>query len=612
MSKLQITKNQTKNPDGANYTGREILQTEKRHPNDFALWKFVGEDALQKWRFNEFDETEDLMIEILQKLDAKDYDLPNRPGCPGWHSECVCMISEISGKKRFSKTESFENLNEKEITNTYEIDIHTGGEDHIDIHHKNEIIQSEALGFHLSKTWVHNKFAMVNGGKMSKSKGNVYLVKGKFTDTGFYSFENPPIHEFSEEFKEQIIKKYKELKVYDLYTKNNKVGNLSTGVSKSEQRGNSPLGGSRGGSFEESLNTLPLHYEKLGILPYLKNSQENGKKLRKESSKSEIKFWTERKKHPVLSKIKVKRQKPVLNYILDFYLPQFGIAIELDGDSHSYQMDYDKKRDEDLKKIGINILRYTNQQIKGNLDGVFEDVVEKIKNVSGNPPLAPQGGNSPSSIQESNNISTKENIFWRNFQFDPLAYRLMLFEHHYSQQLNFTWEKLWQSQMRLWGLRKEAAKFKGGLPLEPVENYEKIEEWKSILTDNLDLPKFLESYQNYISEAAKETIQTWEELKNEEFTEEERSKKIRKIWQLKYTCLILDSSILNLKIFHITPETGWGVNLPLDVKELAEQRQQAKEKKDWAKADEIRVEIQKLGWQIDDYNWGFGIWWRGN
>jgi len=417
---VEILKTQEKAEKGqnSNFTGRNLKLGQKKHPNDFALWKFVEENALQKWRFNESEETEELMIDALQKLSPEDFDIPNRPGCPGWHSECVCMISEISGRKRFSKKVLDFNSNSEGC----EIDIHTGGEDHIDIHHTNEIIQSEALGFKLSKTWVHNKFVLVDGKKMSKSLGNVFLVNGKFKETGFYSFQNPPVHEFSEELREKISKKYFELKL-------------------------------------------------------------------------------------------------------------IGKITEMD---------------------------------------------------------------------------------WQNFKFDPLAYRLLMFEHHYSVQMDFTWEKLWQSQMRLWGMRKEAAKMKGGLPLEPYEDYQKIEEWKDILVNDLDLPKFLESYQNYISESAKETIEIWDSLINNKFSEEERYLKIRRMWELKYTCLRLDSDILNLKIFHITPEIGWGVSLPREIKDLAEERQEFKDQKNYQKADEIRTKIQKLGWQIDDYPWGWGVWWRGD
>jgi cysteinyl-tRNA synthetase/uridine kinase/REP element-mobilizing transposase RayT len=1025
MSKLQITKNQTKNPDGGNYTGREILQTEKRHPSDFALWKFVGENALQKWRFNEFDETEDLMIQVLQKLDAKDYDLPNRPGCPGWHSECVCMISEISGKKRFSsgynstlvgskshtnnshlgglggasakqnnlekliqkikekseqkvagkkpllvsidgiggsgKTtlanllkerlpnsalierekfmkfmakmdttqdnwdhknfEIYENdfLNEinqnknKEIViiegiksfeidvdikiwvetdskmadtrakqrdvknkvnlngfekfwqdyknfcdeyiqsknpqsqadvvifndgeryglelsaelvqgknwfeklefynkekiktlglekylfitvpikysrkqkkfykeskilttpareiikssilekckkenwklislavlpyhmhlvlfsnenwknkihqlkgyssfilgkflndykggiwaegvwmsyidteeqlintinyiqnnhlkhkdswgdiesvtttdlhlttslsphpkgmgltecfslgptvdttmhsnlghvdttdiqhsslghaNTYEIDIHTGGEDHIDIHHKNEIIQSEALGFHLSKAWVHNKFVMVNGGKMSKSKGNVYLVKGKFTDTGFYSFENPPIHEFSEEFKERIVKKYKELKIYDIsevkpenkteFDKNkeeewvfdkNKLSKEivkwfkkefpTEELVKLEMFNSGQIGISfnindkyvikilqkkyhwgrhdqdsykkifdnykllQSLNFSHSPKILKVDYSEilqsnfvltefipsLEVFDFYNDLEKESKsqiiqkviKITKDfhsqkTSKKEFDttlIFTEIKDTYQKKKDKIPAYyQPFIDDFIENYKPKKTIEkfvlnhgdlhlgnFLADQDQNLYLIDFDWSEEKPVWYEMYGFLQaflLPEAIVKEELeykykDSLLDEFVEIIQNY---PELLPKEKIAEIKLifldlfieklthpkfyiqcmslfdlvfkdhffelladkkfTEITKIiqTTNQNLWlYRNFQFDPLAYRLMLFEHHYTQQMDFTWEKLWQSQMRLWGIRKEAVK----------------------------------------------------------------------------------------------------------------------------------------------------------
>ncbi len=349
-----------------NYSGRDILQTNKKHPDDFALWKFVSEKNLQKWKFNEVEETEDLMIRILQNLDPKDYDLPNRYGCPGWHSECVCMICGTLGAKgKPVDTKFFEQFAKLPSV----IDLHTGGEDHIDIHHKNEILQAEALGFHLSKNWVHNKFVMVDGGKMSKSLGNVYLVTGRYEDTGFYSLTNPP---------------------------------------------------------QEIADRLQVKY-----------------------------------------------------------------------------------------------------QVNG---------------------------------------------------FDPLAYRLMLFEHHYTEQLNFTWGKLEQSQARLWNLRKEAAKLGSVKSVDKTktQNTSGFNRLLEILTDNLNFPKFLEEYQFLLLDATKS-----------------KDKNLINLLRL------LEEEILKLNLF---PE------IPNQIQELTSQRIQAKQQKDFAKADQIRHQITSLGWQMDDYPWGYGIW----
>lgn len=106
---------------------------EKRHGTDFALWKFSGsEKRLQEWPS------------------------PWGVGFPGWHIECSAMIRALLGK---------------------EIDIHTGGIDHIPIHHNNEIAQSTCANNRpLARYWLHNAFLSIEGRKISKSLGNVVTL----------------------------------------------------------------------------------------------------------------------------------------------------------------------------------------------------------------------------------------------------------------------------------------------------------------------------------------------------------------------------------------------------------------------------------------------------
>ncbi|MBW2231393.1 MAG: cysteine--tRNA ligase [Deltaproteobacteria bacterium] len=104
----------------------------KRHPADFAIWKFAepGVKRLQEW------------------------DSPWGRGFPGWHLECSAMAVKYLGE---------------------EIDIHTGGIDLASVHHTNEVAQSECgFGVHpWVRHWMHNEFLDFGGEKMSKSKGNV-------------------------------------------------------------------------------------------------------------------------------------------------------------------------------------------------------------------------------------------------------------------------------------------------------------------------------------------------------------------------------------------------------------------------------------------------------
>lgn len=104
----------------------------KHHPFDFALWKFVSPNHIMKWPS------------------------PWGVGCPGWHIECSAMGRTILGDK---------------------IDIHTGGIDHKTVHHEDEIAQNDALNGHrVVNNWMHNEFLLIDGGKMSKSLGNLYTI----------------------------------------------------------------------------------------------------------------------------------------------------------------------------------------------------------------------------------------------------------------------------------------------------------------------------------------------------------------------------------------------------------------------------------------------------
>ncbi len=111
---------------------RVDVNDEKRHPADFALWKKASPAHIMQWPS------------------------PWGMGYPGWHIECSAMSKKYLGSR---------------------FDIHTGGVDHIPVHHENEIAQSEALEGHQTVNyWMHGEFMQVDGGKMSKSLGNTYTV----------------------------------------------------------------------------------------------------------------------------------------------------------------------------------------------------------------------------------------------------------------------------------------------------------------------------------------------------------------------------------------------------------------------------------------------------
>jgi len=119
---------------------RVEVNEEKRGPADFALWKKAEKEHIMQWPS------------------------PWGQGYPGWHIECSAMSKKYLGEQ---------------------FDIHTGGIDHVPIHHENEIAQSQGLtGKNPAAFWMHNEFLLVDGGKMSKSLGNTYTVEN-LVENGF-------------------------------------------------------------------------------------------------------------------------------------------------------------------------------------------------------------------------------------------------------------------------------------------------------------------------------------------------------------------------------------------------------------------------------------------
>lgn len=173
---------------------------EKRNHSDFALWKFTpkGEKRDMEWDTpmdlltTEPSETASL-DDSQRESSAADVSSDSessqvRKGFPGWHLECSAMAMDLLGET---------------------LDIHTGGIDHIPVHHTNEIAQSEsATGKRFSNIWIHNNHLKVNGTKISKSLGNgitlqdleekgfspldfrLFVLQAHYSNEGNFTYEN--------------------------------------------------------------------------------------------------------------------------------------------------------------------------------------------------------------------------------------------------------------------------------------------------------------------------------------------------------------------------------------------------------------------------------------
>jgi len=106
--------------------------------------------------------------------------------------------------------------------------------------------------------------------------------------------------------------------------------------------------------------------------------------LRKNQTLSEEILWNELKGKKL--GVKFRRQHPIYKYIADFYCHEKKLVIELDGEYHldSDQKDYDKYRSGDLKEFGIQVIRFTNDEITTELENVITKIKQKIANASPN------------------------------------------------------------------------------------------------------------------------------------------------------------------------------------------------------------------------------------
>lgn len=124
----------------------------------------------------------------------------------------------------------------------------------------------------------------------------------------------------------------------------------------------------------------PLH-----IIPYKKELVAKARYLRKNSTPGEIELWKGLKGKQVLG-YDFDRQKPIDHFILDFYCKELKLGIEIDGRSHDYKLGYDEKRELRLNTLGVNILRFSEEDAKNYTESCINEINTWIKN---NPPLSP-------------------------------------------------------------------------------------------------------------------------------------------------------------------------------------------------------------------------------
>jgi very-short-patch-repair endonuclease len=115
---------------------------------------------------------------------------------------------------------------------------------------------------------------------------------------------------------------------------------------------------------------------------------EFAKQMRREMTEPEKQLWLQLRAKR-FEGIKFRRQNVVGKYIADFYSRSARLIIEVDGDSHAFQHDYDKVRENYLRALGFNVIRFTNFDVMANIEGVLVVVSQHLTPPL--PTLSPEG-----------------------------------------------------------------------------------------------------------------------------------------------------------------------------------------------------------------------------
>ncbi len=118
--------------------------------------------------------------------------------------------------------------------------------------------------------------------------------------------------------------------------------------------------------------------EGLDFLCYNKNLTTLARANRKNPTAAEIKMWNEVLRMRQFAQYKFLRQKPIANFIVDFYCSELHLVIEIDGDTHGETAEYDLERTKLLNARGLTVVRYTNKDVLKNIAGVYDDLVCRV------------------------------------------------------------------------------------------------------------------------------------------------------------------------------------------------------------------------------------------
>jgi very-short-patch-repair endonuclease len=120
------------------------------------------------------------------------------------------------------------------------------------------------------------------------------------------------------------------------------------------------------------------------IIPYNPALRQLARQLRKQSTLSEVLLWQQLNGKQLMG-YDFHRQKPIDNYIVDFFCHELMLAIEIDGCTHNDKVECDLNREQRLGQLGVRVLRFQDTDVKQNLSGVLDAIAGWIKEHTPNP-----------------------------------------------------------------------------------------------------------------------------------------------------------------------------------------------------------------------------------
>jgi len=123
------------------------------------------------------------------------------------------------------------------------------------------------------------------------------------------------------------------------------------------------------------------------MLKYKSKLKNFSRELRRNMTDAEQLLWS-RLRRKQLSAVQFYRQKPIGDFIVDFFAPAVGLVIEIDGGQHfePEHRENDRLRDQSLADLGLLVLRFDNDQVLRETDAVVEEIFKRIEELKGNPP----------------------------------------------------------------------------------------------------------------------------------------------------------------------------------------------------------------------------------